>query len=96
MISGGVPFIGMIHNFMDDECVHENNLGPVRFYAMSKFATSVPPDDKNDKGFPVRAIIRWVYKLLIAKICGQNKPNVFFDDDGKPVSEPIILNAVNK
>jgi hypothetical protein len=96
MISAGVPFIGVIHNFMDDEGVRDLNLGPVLFYAFGKSATHTPPDDKNDKGFPFRVMFRAISKMLIARMRGQHKPNAFFDESGKPVSEPVILNTVNK
>ena len=91
MISAGIPFIGVIHNFMDDEGVREDNLGPVIFYAFGDSASNTPPLDKNDRGFPFRIMLRTIYKLIIARIRGQHKPNAFFDDSGKPVSEPIIL-----
>jgi hypothetical protein len=91
MISAGIPFIGVIHNFMDDEGVRDINLGPVIFYAFGQSATHTPPDDKNDKGFPFRVMLRTISKILIAKIRGQHKPNAFFDDSGKPISEPTIL-----
>jgi len=95
-MSAGFPFVGVIHNFMDDEGVRDENLGPVIYYSFGKSATSTPPDDKNDKGFPFLMMLRWTYKLLMARIRGQHKPNTFFDDEDKPVSEPIVLNAVNK
>ncbi len=96
MMSAGMPFIGMVHNFMDDEGVRDVNLGPVLFYAFGKSATKTPPDDKNNKGFPIKFMLRAISKMLVAKIRGQNKPNAFFDDAGKPISEPIINSAVNK
>ena len=95
MVSPGMPFIGVIHNFMDDEGVREENLGPVKLYAFGYSASNTPPLDKNDRGFPFRFMLRAVYKLLVAKIRGQHKPNPFFDDKGQPVSEPTIL-SVNK
>jgi hypothetical protein len=96
MMSAGMPFIGMVHNFMDDDGVRDKNLGPVIFYALGKSAIKTPPEDKNDKGFPFRIMVRAISKMIMAKIRGQHKPNAFFDDDGKPVSEPIIISAVNK
>jgi hypothetical protein len=96
MISSGMPFIGVVHNFMDDEGVRDKNLGPVTFYSFGKSATSTPPDDKNDKGFPIFKMLAWIINLLINKIKGLQNPNAFFDDTGKPISEPVILEAVNK
>jgi len=90
MMSAGIPFIGVVHNFMDDDGVRDKNLGPVLFYAFGKSATKTPPDDKNDKGFPFRIMFRAISKILIAKIRGQYKPNAFFDDSGNPVSVPNI------
>ncbi len=92
MMSAGMPFIGMVHNFMDDEGVRDKNLGPVLFYAFGKAATKTPPDNKNDKGFPFRVMGRVISKILMARIRGEHKPNAFFDDVGKPISEPKIIN----
>lgn len=96
MMSAGMPFIGVVRNFIDDDGALDKNLGPVLFYAFGKSATKTPPDDKNDKGFPFRIMVRAISKMIMAKIRGQHKPNAFFDDAGKPVSEPVILSAVNK
>jgi uncharacterized protein DUF6151 len=96
MISAGIPFICIVHNFMDDEGVRDINLGPVLFYAFGKFATETPPDDKNDKGLPFKIMFRAISKMIVAKFRGHNNPNAFFDESGKPISEPIILSEVNK
>ena len=89
-MSASIPMVGVIHNFMDDEGVRNENLGPVLFYAFGKYAKKTPPDDKYDKGFPVRIILRIVFRLIVARLKGQHKPSPFFDDSGNPVSEPVI------
>jgi len=95
IMSPAMPFIGLVHSFMDDEGVRDKNLGPVVFYAFGKFAIKTPPDDKNDEGFPVRIMMRTILKMLMARIRGQHKPHPFFDNVGKPISEPIII-AIDK
>ena len=95
MMSPAMPLIGLVHSFMDDAGVRDKNLGPVIFYAFGKFAIKLPPDDKNDKGFPLGVMMRTIFRMLMARVRGQHKPNPFFDDEGKPVSEPFI-NVVDK
>jgi hypothetical protein len=93
MMSASMPFIGMVHNFMDDEGVREKNLGPILMYAFGKSANKTPPDNKNETGLPIKMIFRAISKILMAKIRGQHKPNAFFDEAGNPVFEPQICSA---
>lgn len=90
-LSAGMPFIGVIHSFMDDQGSRDQNLGPIRAYVHTKSARSGLPDHYNAKGATLRIILRTICKLFVWKVKGLNKPSPFFDSDGKPISEPQIL-----
>lgn len=89
-MGAGVPFIGVIHNIMDNATNRDNDLGRARGHIQTKFATKTVP--AGLKGSMFRIIIRTLSKLLIWKLKGLNTPSVFFDADGNPVVKPTILN----
>lgn len=95
-VSAGLPFIGLIHNFMFDNGVRDKNLGPILGYLQCRFAKKEPPVKEKYSGFPFRILIRAFSRILLAKIRGQHKPNAFFDDEGKPISEPNVIDRVNQ
>jgi hypothetical protein len=86
----GAPFIGVIHNFMDNTSTRDEELGKSRGHIQTKFARQEVPTDL--KGPPLKIILRSLSKLFVWKIKGLNKPSVFFDDNGKPITKPNILN----
>ncbi len=85
----GVPFIGVIHNFMDNVSTRDEELGKNRGHIQIKFARQEVPTDLQ--GSSLKIILRSLFKLLVWKIKGLNKPSVFFDDNGKPITKPNIL-----
>ena len=89
-MGSGVPFIGVIHNFMDNASTRDQELGKNRGYIQTKFARQEVPADL--KGSFLKIIFRSLSKLIVWKIKGLNKPSVFFDDNGKPIAEPNVLN----
>lgn len=89
------PFVGMIHSFMGGKESRERDLGPVRGYSGTKFARGELPDEIRKRGFPLKEVIRIVYKLVLWKIMGKNRPSPFFLADGTPVSEPSVLRPGN-
>jgi uncharacterized protein DUF6151 len=86
----GVPFIGVIHNIMDNASTRDEDLGKNRGHIQTKFARKAIPI--NQQGSSFRIIFRSLSKLIVWKIKGLNKPSVFFDDNGNPVAKPNILN----
>lgn len=90
-LSAGVPFIGVIHNFMDDAGIREKNLGVVLGYTQTKFAKKPLPSNLNQPAFPVRIFMRLFSKVILWKLKGLNKPSPFFDSNGSPISAPHIL-----
>jgi len=89
-MGAGVPFIGIIHNFMGNASARDEELGKNRGHIQIKFAKKEVPADLKGSSFQI--ILRSLSKLVVWKIKGLNKPSVFFDDNGKPIVEPNILN----
>ncbi|MBJ7539367.1 DUF6151 family protein [Marinomonas transparens] len=88
-MDAGVPFVGVIHNFMDNEATREADLGKSRGHIMVKFATQHVPENLQVSFFKIT--LRVLAKLLIWKLKGLNKPSVFFKENGDPVVEPNVL-----
>ncbi|WP_419904857.1 DUF6151 family protein [Kiloniella sp.] len=90
-INASLPFSGIVHNFMDDKGLRDNNLGPVRFSVMGKFAKdgSPLPRDTHDT-FPLSIMLIAIPRMIKNKILGRHKPSPFFDKTGAPVCEPVI------
>ncbi|MGH1542457.1 MAG: DUF6151 family protein [Arenicella sp.] len=88
-MGAGVPFIGVIHNFMNNTSTRDDDLGKSRGHIQVKFSRKEIP--VNLQGSPFRVILRSLSKLIVWKIKGFNKPSAFFDDDGNPIVEPNIL-----
>lgn len=90
-MNANFPFIGLIHNFLHIKGPSERALGPIRAYMQTKYARGVPSYPHSAKGFPLRVTLRVARKMAQWKIKGMDKPSVFFNDDGKPVVKPTIL-----
>lgn len=90
-LSAGMPFIGVIHNFIDlSKEERDRVMGPVRGYVQTKFALEHNGDKRKETHF-LAVAPRIAYKMLEWKIRGINKKTFFFDQDGNPVVEPLIL-----
>ena len=90
-LSAGVPFVGVIHNFMDNKGSRDQDLGPVLAYVLTKFAKASLPEERKQP-FPLLLILKTISRILVWKIKGMNRPSPFFHTDGTPISEPEILN----
>ncbi len=90
-MNGGLPFIGVIHNFMPIDDGRSNVLGAVRAYVQTKHARGNPDYPNSSEKFPVGITLRIMRKMLVWKLRGMNKPSVFFADDGKAVVKPTVL-----
>lgn len=87
-LGAGAPFIGLIHNFMDNINTREEDLGKSRGHCLTKFAKKEVP--QNIKGSPL-AILRSIAKFIAWKLQGLNKPSNFFDNNGNPLAAPNVL-----
>lgn len=92
-MNGSMPFIGVIHNFMDDAGSRDANLGPVKSYVMGKYAIEPPTHSNTSDKFPISITFKVIGKILGWKLRGMHKPSSFFNADGKPVSRPTVLNS---
>ncbi len=86
-VMASLPFIGVIHSFM---ILNGDSLGSVRYRICAKSAKK-PPQEKTFAGFPLRMFLFAWWRISLAKILGSGWPSAFFYRDGRPVSEPKIL-----
>ena len=91
-LSANIPFVGLIHNFMDDRGIRDKNLGSALGYVHTRFVKKTLPSDLKQSVSPVGIIMKSISKVILWKLKGLNKPSPFFDTDGNPISEPRILN----
>ena len=88
-VSAGLPLVGVIHAFMDDEGKRDQLLGPVRYHVQGRFAKGQPPVDKLAPGFPAGMMIKLVARLAWLRFKGKHQPNPFYDDTGRPIVPPL-------
>lgn len=89
-MGSGAPFIGVIHNFMDNTSTRDIDLGENRGYVQTKFAKEQVPENQQGSSFGMN--LRSLSKLIVWKLRGLNRPSVFFNENGQPIAEPNILN----
>lgn len=85
-----MPFIGVIHNFMNHTSSRDQDLGKNRGYIETKNAKKKIPNNLSESAFRIN--LGTITKLIYWKIKGLNTPSSFFDDSGKPVAKPKVLN----
>lgn len=85
----GGPFIGVIHNFMDNAQTRDVDLGKSKGHVLTKFAKAPVPE--NLKGSSLSINFRMVAKILSWKLKGLNQPSEFFNQNGEPTCEPHVL-----
>ncbi len=86
-MGANMPFIGLIHNFIDDKPSHDIHLGPILGYLFSK--NKRPADHPPSKAFST--ILRIIYKILLWRIKKLNRPSSFFDNNGHAITDITIL-----
>jgi hypothetical protein len=91
-VSGGVPFVSVIHNFMRDNGVREKNLGSIQAYIQCRYAKKPPEFYPQYEGVSKGRLFGLLAKAAIARLRGRHRPNPFFDEKGNPISEPVIVN----
>ncbi|PCJ75372.1 MAG: hypothetical protein COA53_05545 [Rhodobacteraceae bacterium] len=89
-----IPFVGVIHNIMDDQGQRDQNLGPVLGVLAADSAIGQLPHN-NSYISGKRLMMRVVTKVLLAKVAGHTKYTPFFDQNGKPIVEPTIVNKAD-
>ena len=90
-----VPFVGIVHSFMDFEgsCTRREALGPVIAYTQARYAVGEPPVGAHPRA-PFGLIVRSLRLLARAVLKGAHKPSPFFTlGTGEPVVEPMVLSG---
>lgn len=88
-INASMPFVGVIHTFFDVPD-RDSVFGPIRAVVQTQYAKGMPGYPKHAAKFPLGITARIIRKMLQWKIQGRQKPTVFFNDEGRPVTKPII------
>ncbi len=86
-----VPFIGLFLSFVKNAELSDSILGKSKGYIHTKYALQDVPNDL--KGNTFKLIIRSLAKIMAWKVKGLSRPSAFFNDQGKPVATPKILNS---
>ncbi|MFT6991403.1 MAG: hypothetical protein ACJASL_003390 [Paraglaciecola sp.] len=89
-LGGKVPFIGVIHNFMNNKATRDKDLGvplDTIHWQSAKFSL---PEEQKVSFFKITT--RVLAKLIIWKVKGLNQPSDFFNQDGRAVTKPEVLN----
>lgn len=95
-VSAGIPFVGVVHNFFQQQTELDNQLGPVRMSIQTKDAKGSVNGDNVHQGVPATLTIKTITKLLYRSVTGQGKPTPFFDEQGEPVSTPLVLTKAQR
>lgn len=90
-MNASMPLVGVIHTFIDVPS-RDSVLGPIRAFVQTQYAKGVPDYPKHSAKFPLGITTRIIRKILFWKLQGRHKPSAFFDDDGRPMAQPIIAN----
>lgn len=83
------PFIGVIHNFMNNQATRDSDLGASLGIAHWQSAKIPVPEEHKMSLFKIS--MRVLGKLIMWKIRGLEQPSVFFNPDGSTVSKPEVL-----
>lgn len=89
-LGGKGPFIGVIHNFMQNTATRDEDLGTSLGTVHWQSATSPVPDEHKVSFLKIS--FRIASKLIAWKLKGLNRPSAFFDENGRAVVKPIRLN----
>lgn len=88
------PFIGVIHNFMQNTSMRDADLGQ-SLGTIHWHSAKLPVPDEQKASF-LQISTRILAKLISWKIRGLNKPSVFFDNNGRSIVKPSIMNTSSK
>jgi len=92
-VSSRIPFVGLIHTFMDHESdgrARDEVLGNPLGYVQTKFAIGAPPANPAHASL-FRVMARSVRLLAKWWLTGAGAPSPFFDKRGQPRAAPRIL-----
>ena len=90
-LSAKLPFVGLIHSFIDESHSSGTQLGPMMGYHKLEDANGSVPEDIRMRGMPVSATILVFWRIFKWKFLAGNKTSPFYDKDGKCISLPTVL-----
>lgn len=90
-VSTKLPFVGLIHNILDEEGGKGSLAGPILGYHKVESATGDVPQHVTDTGMPINTFARLIWRIFKWKVTAGGKPNPFYHTDGKSISRPEIL-----
>lgn len=85
----GLPFVGVIHSFLEKDREKLAAAVPIDTYVHLKFAVKPVPEEIKAKAFSGWKMIPFILKLLGWRLRGWQKPSPFYGDDSKPVARPF-------
>jgi len=94
-MGAGMPFIGLIQHAAADRSARDESFGPVRGYVQTRSAAAKLAGKEKHPDVPFPLLLRILFKLMVWKLRGLNKPSSFFED-GQPVVKPFILNPKSR
>lgn len=86
-----MPAMTLSHRIMDDGGRRDQLVGSIAGYMYGKEAIGNIPKERIRSIPPIGMAMNLVVKLISWKIQGKNRPNPFFDQNGSPVSPPLIM-----
>jgi hypothetical protein len=91
-IKADLPFLGIVHSFIDKGDNYEQLVGPIIGHYKLKGAIGDVPADIKKMGMPLKVTLQIVWRLIKCKFTMKGKSNIFFTADGKTITKAIILN----
>jgi hypothetical protein len=88
-LNAKMPFVGIIHSFIDDETDLLKELGESRGYIHCESAKAPVPQALQVSFFKIT--LRVLRKIVSWKIKGLNQPSAFFTEHGKAIVKPLVL-----
>ena len=86
-----LPFVGVIHAFVDSGQEIDAKVGAVLGSVYLEQANGDLPVELKGKRSQFSIMLRILRKLLLWKVQGKSIPNPFFDKQGNPAVEPVLV-----
>ncbi|ORT49600.1 hypothetical protein ST37_14590 [Vibrio sp. qd031] len=87
-----IPFIGLLPSFIAPEHSLEQTFGPVIGTVYSEQAQNRQGNNPHLPKSSKLTLAKVAGQILLWKVIGKSKPNLFFDATGRPIVKPLILN----
>lgn len=94
-LNAKMPFVGIIHNFIEADADTAEKLGPIRAYVQTQYATKPPTYPHHHAKFPLGITLRIMFKIVLWKLRGMGQPSVFYNAEFRPTAKPIIVSNLD-